>query len=51
MMNAPATNAPTATPVNNLASNNTVEYGIVAIIVVIVIIGAVLAMLTVRKRQ
>ena len=47
---AAPTQAPTATPVGNLASNTTVEYGIVAIIIVIVIIGVVLAMLTVRKR-
>ncbi len=51
IMNAPATSAPTATPATNIASNTTVEYGIAAIIVVIVIIGAILAMLTVRKKQ
>ena len=49
IMNAPATSAPTATPATNIASNTTVEYGIVAIIIVIVIIGAVLAMLVTRK--
>jgi hypothetical protein len=38
------------TPATNLASNSTVEYGIVAIIIVIVIIGAVLALLVTRKR-
>ncbi len=44
-----ATAVPTATPATGLASNATLEYGIVAIIVVIVIIGAVLAMLVTRK--
>ncbi|MGA2682437.1 MAG: hypothetical protein ABSF44_11645 [Candidatus Bathyarchaeia archaeon] len=43
------TAAPTATPVTGLASNTTVEYGIIAIIIVIVIIGAVLALLVTRK--
>jgi len=45
----PATIAPTVTPATNLASNSTVEYGIVAIIIVIIIIGAVLALLVTRK--
>ncbi len=45
-----ATLAPTATPLAGLASNNTLMYGIVAIIIVIVIIGAVLAILVTRKR-
>jgi hypothetical protein len=45
----PATVAPTATPLSGLASNTTLEYGLVAIIIVIVIIGAVLAMLVTRK--
>jgi hypothetical protein len=44
-----ATTAPTATPLTGLASNTTVEYGIVAIIIVIAIIGAVLALLVTRK--
>jgi outer membrane protein assembly factor BamB len=44
------TPAPTATPLAGLASNNTVMYGIVAIIVVIIIIGAILVMLMLRKR-
>jgi hypothetical protein len=49
--NAPsATQAPTAAPLTGLASNNTLMYGLVAIIIVIVIIGAVLAMLMLRKR-
>jgi hypothetical protein len=44
-----ATAAPTATPTSGLASNSTLEYGIVAIIIVIIIIGAVLALLVTRK--
>jgi len=47
---ATATPAPTATPVAGLASNNTLMYGIVAIIIVIIVIGAVLALLVTRKR-
>ncbi|MGA2681468.1 MAG: hypothetical protein ABSF44_06675 [Candidatus Bathyarchaeia archaeon] len=47
---AGATTAPTATPLNGLALNNTLMYGIVAIIIVIVIIGAILVMLMLRKR-
>ena len=43
------TQAPTTTPLSGLASNSTLEYGLVAIIVVIVIIGAVLALLVTRK--
>ncbi len=46
---APATTAPTATPMGNVATQTTLEYGLVAIIVVIIIIGAVLAILTTRK--
>jgi hypothetical protein len=46
-----ATQAPTATPANNLASNTTVEYGIVAIAIIIIIIGAVLSMLVTRKHS
>jgi hypothetical protein len=49
IQNAPATSAPTATPLSGLASNSTLMYGIVAIIIVIVIIGVVLAMLVTRK--
>jgi outer membrane protein assembly factor BamB len=45
-----ATPAPTATPLTGLASNATVEYGIVAIAIIIIVIGAVLAMLVTRKR-
>jgi hypothetical protein len=45
-----ATAAPAATPLTGLASNNTVMYGIVAIIIVIIVIGAVLAILVTRKR-
>ena len=45
-----ATTAPTATPTTGLASNATLEYGLVAVIIIIVIIGAVLALLVTRKR-
>ena len=41
--------APTATPLTGLASNTTVEYGIAAIAIIIIVIGAVLAMLVTRK--
>jgi hypothetical protein len=41
---------PTITPASGLASNTTLEYGLVAIIIVIVIIGAILALLVTRKR-
>ncbi|MGA3111301.1 MAG: PQQ-binding-like beta-propeller repeat protein [Candidatus Bathyarchaeia archaeon] len=44
-----ATAAPTATPVSGVASQTTLMYGVIAIIIVIVIIGAVLAMLVTRK--
>jgi hypothetical protein len=50
IMKAPTTIAPTSTPTGNLASNTTVEYGIVATIIVIIVIGAVLAMLTTIKK-
>jgi hypothetical protein len=46
---AVASPTPTATPQTGLASNTTVEYIGVAIIIVIVIIGVVLAILTTRK--
>ena len=46
----PATAPPTASPPAGLASNNTLMYGIVAIVIVIIIIGAVLAILVTRKR-
>ncbi len=45
----PSSQAPTATPLTGLASNTTLEYGLVAMIIVIVIIGAVLAVLVTRK--
>ena len=45
----PATIPPTVTPATGLASNTTLTYGIVSIIVVIIIIGAVLAILVTRK--
>jgi outer membrane protein assembly factor BamB len=44
-----ATAAPTASPVSGLASNTTVMYIGIAIIIVIIIIGAVLAILVTRK--
>ncbi len=47
--NAPTAAPATATPAVGLATNATVEYGIVAIIIVIAIIGAVLALLVTRK--
>jgi hypothetical protein len=46
----PSTPAPTAPPVTGLASTGTVELGIAAVIIVIIIIGVVLALLTLRKR-
>ena len=50
VQNAPATPAPTASPLS-LASTQTYIVGIgIAIIVVIIVIGAVLAMLMLRKR-
>ncbi|MGA2523738.1 MAG: hypothetical protein ABSF65_06245 [Candidatus Bathyarchaeia archaeon] len=45
-----ATSAPTATPAIGVASQTSLMYGIIAIIIVIVIIGAVLALLVTRKR-
>jgi hypothetical protein len=44
-----ATSAPTATPLTGLASNTTVEYGIVAIIVVLIVGIALVAVLVTRK--
>ena len=49
VMSAPPTTAPTATPTTGLASFASLEYGIAAVIVVIVIIGVVLAVLVTRK--
>jgi hypothetical protein len=46
----PATPAPTASPPTGLASTGSLELGIVAVIVVIIIIGAILAVLMLRKR-
>jgi len=45
----PATAAPTATPIGNVATQSTLEYLGIAIIIVIIIIGAVLALLVTRK--
>jgi hypothetical protein len=50
VMSAPPTTPPTAAPLTGLASTSTVEYGIVAIIIVIVIIGAVIMVMLNRKR-
>ncbi|MGA2683351.1 MAG: Ig-like domain-containing protein [Candidatus Bathyarchaeia archaeon] len=47
---AAPTPAPTATPLAGLASNNTLMYGLIAIIVVIIIGIAALAMIMLRKR-
>jgi hypothetical protein len=47
---AAATPAPTSTPLSGIASQTTLMYGIIAIIIVIIIGIAVLAMLMVRKR-
>jgi hypothetical protein len=46
----PPTPAPTASPPSGLASTGSLELGIAAVIIVIVIIGAILAILTLRKR-
>jgi len=49
--NSPApTAAPTASPPTGLASTSTVEYGIVAVIIVIIIIGALIMLMLSRKR-
>jgi hypothetical protein len=47
---AASTPAPTATPLSGIATQSTVEYIGVAIIIVIIIIGVVLALLVTRKR-
>jgi hypothetical protein len=49
VMHAAPTTPPTAPPVTGLASTGTVELGIAAVIIVIIIIGVVLAILTIRK--
>jgi hypothetical protein len=46
----PPTPAPTASPPTGLASTGSLELGIAAVIIVIVIIGAILAILMLRKR-
>jgi hypothetical protein len=46
----PPTPAPTASPPSGLASTGSLELGIAAVIIVIIIIGAILALLTLRKR-
>jgi hypothetical protein len=45
-----ATASPYPSPVSGLASAGSLELGIAAVIIVVVIIGAVLAILTLRKR-
>jgi len=45
----PPTAAPTATPLSGLASTTTVEYGIVAIAIIIIIIGAIIMLMLNRK--
>ena len=45
-----ATAAPTATPLSGLASNTTLMYGLVAIIIVIIVIGAAIMLMLSRKR-
>jgi hypothetical protein len=45
-----ATAAPTATPLSGLASNSTLMYGVVAIVIVIIIIGAAIMLMLSRKR-
>ncbi|MGA3111291.1 MAG: PQQ-binding-like beta-propeller repeat protein [Candidatus Bathyarchaeia archaeon] len=49
VMQAAATAAPTATPLSGVATQTTLEYIGIAIIIVIIIIGAVLAFLVTRK--
>jgi hypothetical protein len=49
-LQASATPAPTVAPVTGLATMSGLTYGIVAAIIVIIIIGAILAMLMLRKR-
>ncbi len=43
------TQAPTASPVSGLASNTTVEYGILAIAIIIIVVGAAILMVVARK--
>ncbi|MGO8805485.1 MAG: hypothetical protein ACLQO7_02625 [Candidatus Bathyarchaeia archaeon] len=50
IMSAPATTAPTATPLTSIASTASLEYGIAAVIIVVIIIGAVLALIMLRKK-
>jgi hypothetical protein len=47
---APATTAPTATPVSNAATTTDVLGIGIALIVIVIIVGAVLAMLLLRKK-
>jgi hypothetical protein len=50
VMQPAPTQAPAATPISGLATQSTLEYIGVAVIIVIIIIGAVLAILVTRKR-
>jgi len=50
VVTAAPTVAPTAPPVTGIASTSTVEYGVVAIIIVVIVIGIILAIMTLRKR-
>jgi len=45
-----ATAAPAATPLTGLASNTTLMYGIVAIAIIIIVIGAAILLVVTRKR-
>jgi outer membrane protein assembly factor BamB len=47
---SPATTAPTSSPVTGFASTSTLELGIAALAIIIIVIGAVLAVLMLRKR-
>ena len=46
----PATQAPTQAPANNLATTNDLMLGIAVIAIIIIVIGAVLVVLMLRKR-
>jgi len=50
VVTAAPTVAPTAPPVTGIASTSTVEYGVIAIIIVVIVIGIILAIMTLRKR-
>jgi len=50
VVTAAPTVAPTSPPVTGIASTSTVEYGVIAIIIVVIVIGIILAIMTLRKR-